>query len=97
MLKREFKIRRTLTLGKDYAFTRPRLTRVKLYVGGDISFHVLEASTVVTAATAGQTLLKTNEVTASWLNDKWLQGDTGSNTNTFICISVSAFQIRITS
>jgi hypothetical protein len=70
---------------------------VKLYVGRDVSFHVLEAFTVVTAATVGQLLLKTNEVTASWLNDSWLQGDTGSNTNIFICISLFAFQIRITS
>jgi len=30
MLKKEFNVHRTLTLWKDYAFSRSRLTRVKL-------------------------------------------------------------------
>jgi len=80
-------------LWKDYAFTRSRLTRVKLHGRGRCVFSWPWSVYCRDGCYSRQPLQKTNEMTASWLKDKWLQGDTGSNTNTFICISVFAFQI----
>lgn len=63
--------------------------------GRDLAFRGLGASNFVTGPTRGPALLKNNEVMASWFSDnRWLNNDTGSTINTFICISVLALKIQ---